>query len=62
MDQRAAVLSYLSKWLRAATTVSLAKSYETETLANQFTTAPRMSRKSVWRERSKRGSVAKTRP
>lgn len=43
-------LSYLSKWLRAATTVSFAKLYETETLANQFTTAPRMSRKSVWRE------------
>ena len=38
----------LSKWLKAATTVSFAKLYETDTLANQLTTAPRMSRNSVF--------------
>lgn len=37
----------LSKWLKAATTVSLTKPYEADTVANQFTTAPLMSRNSV---------------
>lgn len=48
----AATAAHLSKWLKAATTVSLAKSYETDTLANQFTTAPRMSRNSACREKT----------
>lgn len=39
--------THLSKLLRAATTVSFAKSYDTETLANQSTTALRITRKSA---------------
>lgn len=38
----------LSKWLKAATTVSFEKLYDTDTLANQLTTAPRISRNSAW--------------
>lgn len=43
----------LSKWLKAASTVSFPKLYEADTLVNQFTTAHRMPRNSVWRRKSK---------
>lgn len=43
-------LTDLSKWLKAATTVSLTNPNEADTVANQLTTAPRMSRNSVGRK------------
>lgn len=44
-------LTNLSKWLKAATTVSLTNPNEADTVANQLTTSPRMSRNSVGRKR-----------
>ena len=50
--------AYLSKWLRAASTVSLANSYDADTFANQSTTALRITKKSASREKTYRYQVS----